>query len=230
MQKKAIVLLSGGIDSAVALALTINKYGKENVETLVFNYGQRNINEIKYSKLLSEHYGVENTLLDISNIFSMGNSSLLKNSSNDLSHLTYEEQVKKSGEMKTNTNIPFRNGVFLSIAASIAISKNMDVVVYGIHFEPGIVIDLYPDCTKEFNDYMYNSIYVGSGKQITIEAPFVNILKPEVVKIGIELKIPFEKIWTCYDNQEYACGKCNSCKDRINAFKANNYIDPIKYL
>ncbi len=227
--KKALVLLSGGIDSAVALAVAVEKYGKENVETLTFNYGQKNINEIKYSKKLSNHYGVNNVLLNISSIFKHGNSSLLKCSNKELSHLTYNEQVKINGTLKVDTNIPFRNGIFLSIATFIAASRNLDVIVYGIHFEPGIVIDLYPDCTDIFNKSMYTAIFKGSGNKVKIEAPFVNILKPDVVKIGIKYNVPFEKTWTCYDNGKYACGKCNSCQDRITSFKQNNFEDPIKY-
>lgn len=228
--KKSLVLLSGGIDSAVALALTIKEHKKENVEAITFDYGQKNHNEIAYSKKLAEHYGITNTIINISNLFKFSNSSLLNHSTKELSHLTYDEQVIKNNAIHTDTNVPFRNGLFLSIAASYAISKNIDNIVYGIHSEIGVVRDLYPDCSKEFNENIAKAIYAGSGNKVTVVAPLVKHYKKDVVGLGIELEVPFEKTWTCYDNKEHPCGKCNSCQDRLKAFADNNSKDPIEYL
>lgn len=226
---KAVVLLSGGIDSAVALADTINKFGKENVEAMVFDYGQRNSNELIYSKKISDYYNIKNTCVDISNLFCYSNSSLLKHSTKEISHLEYDKQVEINNSKNVDTNVPFRNGLFLSIASSYAISREIDYIVYGIHYENGIAHDLYPDCSEEFNDTIANAIYVGSGKMVSVLAPLVQYTKKDIIKLGIEYKVPFDLTWTCYDNKEFACGKCNSCKDRLKAFEENNFIDPIKY-
>lgn len=225
---KALVLLSGGIDSAVVLAKTVNDYGKENVETVTYNYGQTNSNEIKYAQLLSDHYGVKNVVVDITNLFKYSNSSLLKHSEIEISHKTYDEQAKeKLDNEEISSNVPFRNGLFLSIATSIAISKNIQHIIYGIHREYGVAVKLYYDISPEFNNAMNKAILIGSGNKVEIFAPFKDITKDEIIRIGIALKVPFEKTWTCYVNGKKPCGLCNSCQDRNKAFKENIYDDPL---
>lgn len=224
--KKALVMLSGGIDSAVALAVAINKFGKNNVLSITFDYNQTNKKEIEYSKKLSQYYGIDNELINIKDIFLYSNSSILSHSNKKISHKTYEEQLENNKEKIIDTNVPFRNGLFLSVAVSYALSKKIDVVVYGIHYEVGVMHDIYPDCSPEFNKYMNKAIYYGSGKKVSILAPLVNITKTEVVKKGIKLNVPFKLTWTCYENGKIPCGKCNSCQDRKKAFLENDYIDP----
>lgn len=228
--ERALVLLSGGIDSAVSLAIAINKYGESNVETITFDYGQRNNNEIKFSKLLSKHYKVKNVLINVSNLFQYSNSSLLKHSTKKLSYDTYEKQIEnKNAKDDVGTVVPFRNGLFLSIAASYAISQNIDYIYYGIHYEVGVAHSLYPDCSEDFNQAINDAIFIGSGKKVSVIAPLVKKTKKEIIKLGIDYNVPFEKTWTCYDNKNLACGKCNSCQDRIKAFRENNVMDPIEY-
>lgn len=227
---KSVVLLSGGIDSAVALALTIKKTKKENVESITFDYGQKNYNEILYSQKLAKHYGITNTIIKISDLFKYSDSSLLSHSTKELSHLSYDKQVENNKSNQVDTNVPFRNGLFLSIVASYAISRNIDTIVYGIHYEIGIAHDLYPDCSETFNQNISQAIFTGSGEKVSVIAPLVKYTKKDIIRLGIELEVPFEKTWTCYDNQKYSCGKCNSCQDRIKAFSENNYEDPIKYI
>ena len=228
--KKAVVLLSGGIDSTTALAMAIKKYGKENVSSIAFNYGQRNINELKSSKKIAKYYGVDNRIINIKDIFSFSDSALLNHSKKLPPHTTYEEQVETNKEIKTDMNVPFRNGLFLSIACSYALSNNIDVIVYGAHLEVGVVHELYPDCSQEFNKNINKAIYAGSGKKVKIWAPLINITKNDIIGKAIKLKIPFTLTWTCYESNKYACGKCNSCRDRIAGFKINNSEDPIKYM
>ena len=225
--EKVLVLLSGGIDSAVSLALAIDKYGKENVFTITFDYGQKNSNEIKFSQLLANHYEVKNVLLGVSSLFKYSDSSLLNHSSKTLSHDSYEKQVENNEEV--STVVPFRNGLFLSVAASYALSQNIDLIYYGIHYEVGVAHQLYPDCSDDFNEAINKAIYVGTGEKVRVIAPLVDKTKKEVIKLGYTMHVPFEKTWTCYDNHDISCGMCNSCQDRIKAFKANGLIDPIKY-
>lgn len=90
-----------------------------------------------------------------------------------------------------STYVPFRNGLFLSSAASIALSKGCEVIYYGAHSDDAAG-SAYPDCSDEFNKAMNEAIYLGSGKQLKIEAPFINKTKSQVVKIGLDLKVPYE--------------------------------------
>ena len=187
---KALVLFSGGIDSTTALGLAINKYGKDQVIALSVSYGQKHDKEIKAAIAVAKYYGVEHLFLDLSKIFQYSNCSLLQQSTEDIPEESYAEQISKTnGDKPVSTYVPFRNGLFLSSAASIALSK---------------------DC----------------GHQLKIEAPFVNVSKAEVVRIGLELGVPYELTWSCYEGGEKPCGKCGTCIDRAAAFQANQMEDP----
>ena len=93
----------------------------------------------------------------------------------------------------------------------------------------GVAHSLYPDCSEDFNQAINDAISIGSGKKVSVIAPLVKKTKKEIIKLGIDYNVPFEKTWTCYDNKNLACGKCNSCQDRIKAFRENNVMDPIEY-
>ena len=121
--------------------------------------------------------------------------------------------------------VPFRNGLFLSSAASIALSKECGVIYYGAHADDSAGF-AYPDCSPVFNQAMNEAIWEGSGHQLKIEAPFVNVSKAEVVRIGLELGVPYELTWSCYEGGEKPCGKCGTCIDRAAAFQANHVEDP----
>jgi len=228
--KKVLVLFSGGIDSTICLALAIKKYKKKNVETIGFYYGQKNEKELLNSKKIIEYYGVPYKQIDISNIFKFSDSSMLKTSNKNIPHISYDEQYKnlKNNE-DVSTNVPFRNGVMLSISTAYAISKNISEIYYGIHQEEGIARTLYPDCDEDFNMAMNLATYLGSGKKVKVCAPLSAMLKKEIIKIGFDLKVPYELTWTCYEDGDIACGKCTACKDRIKGFKSNNKIDPLQY-
>jgi 7-cyano-7-deazaguanine synthase len=113
----------------------------------------------------------------------------------------------------------------LSSAASIALSKGCEVIYYGAHADDAAG-SAYPDCSTEFNDAMNKAIYVGSGKQLRIEAPFVTWTKAQVVREGLRLKVPYEYTWSCYEGGEKPCGVCGTCRDRAAAFEANGVSDP----
>lgn len=222
---KALVLFSGGVDSTTCLGLAVKKYGKENVIALSISYGQKHSREIEAAKAVAEYYGVEKIDLDLSLIFQFSDCSLLKNSSEEIPHESYSEQLKKTDGSPVSTYVPFRNGLFLSSAASIALSKNCEVIYYGAHSDDAAG-NAYPDCSAVFNDAMNTAIYEGSGRQIKIEAPFVGMTKAEVVKTGLELGVPYELTWSCYEGGEKPCGVCGTCIDRAKAFELNGVKDP----
>lgn len=223
---KALVLSSGGVDSTTALGLAVKKYGKENVIALSVSYGQKHDKEIRAAIAVAEFYDVEHLFLDLSRIFQYSNCSLLVQSDQEIPQASYAEQIEETnGEKPVSTYVPFRNGLFLSSAASIALSKDCEVIYYGAHSDDSAG-SAYPDCSPVFNRAMNEAIWEGSGRQLRIEAPFVSLTKAEVVKMGLEIGVPYELTWSCYEGKEKPCGKCGTCIDRAKAFAENHMEDP----
>lgn len=222
----ALVLTSGGVDSTTALALAVEKYGREHVIALSVSYGQKHDKELQAAKAVAEYYGVEQLFLDLGLIFQYSNCSLLKGSSEEIPEESYASQIEKTGgEKPVITYVPFRNGLFLSAAASIALSRECGVIYYGAHADDAAGC-AYPDCSAVFNRAMGEAIYEGSGRQLTIEAPFVGKSKKEIVAVGLALGVPYELTWSCYEGAGKPCGKCGTCIDRAAAFAANGVEDP----
>jgi 7-cyano-7-deazaguanine synthase len=225
---KALVFFSGGLDSTTALALAISKYGKENVVALSISYGQKHIKEIEASNKIARYYDVEHIFLDLAKIFEYSNCSLLsQNSDIAIPEGEYAKQLQEQNGA-LSTYVPFRNGLFLSSAASIALSKDCNIIYYGAHADDAAG-EAYPDCSEEFTKAINEAIYLGSGKKVSVVGPFVNMHKADIVKLGLELNVPYELTWSCYEGHDKACGKCGTCLDRIKAFEANGVKDPIEY-
>lgn len=222
---RALVLFSGGVDSTTCLALAIDQYGRENVTALSIAYGQKHEKEIEASRKIADYYKVEHLYLDLAEIFQYSDCSLLSHSDQEIPREAYASQLEKTDGKPVSTYVPFRNGLFLSSAASIALSKGCSVIYYGTHSDDAAG-NAYPDCSDAFNQAMGQAIYLGSGNQLTIEAPFVNWTKADVVKKGLELAVPYELTWSCYEGGEKPCGKCGTCIDRAEAFAKNGVKDP----
>ncbi len=225
---KCLVLSSGGLDSTVALAKAIKTYGKDNVVALSISYGQKHDKEIKASNNVCAYYGVEHIYLDLAEIFKYSNCSLLKASDEEIPLESYNEQLKERNGHPVTTYVPFRNGLFLSSASSIALSKGCNVIYYGAHKDDAAG-NAYPDCSKEFTKAMADAIYLGSGNELKLEGPFVNMAKKDIVALGTKLNVPFNLTWSCYMGADKACGKCGTCIDRKEAFRLNGLKDPIDY-
>ena len=224
---KILVLSSGGVDSTTCLAMAVAEVGAENVLALSVYYGQKHDKEIQAAKKVAEYYGVERMELDLSVIFAGSNCSLLKQSTEDIPLESYAQQIEEThGEKPVSTYVPFRNGLFLSSAASIALSHGCSKIMYGAHADDAAGA-AYPDCSLDFVNAMNQAIYLGSGNQLTIEAPFVSLTKADVVKKGLELGVPYELTWSCYEGGEKPCGKCGTCIDRMRAFELNGVVDPL---
>ena len=225
---KALVLFSGGLDSSTCLALAVKKHGRENVTALSIYYGQKHDKEIKAADAVCEHYNVEHITLDLSTMFQFSDCTLLQHSDGEIPEESYAEQLAKTDGKPVSTYVPFRNGLFLSSASAIALSKGCSKIYYGAHSDDAAG-NAYPDCSEAFNNAMNTAIYEGSGKQLTIEAPFINLTKAQVVNKGLEIGVPYELTWSCYEGHEKACGKCGTCIDRKAAFELNGVSDPIEY-
>ena len=221
---KALVLFSGGVDSTTCLAIAGEKYGKNNVIALSISYGQKHTKEIQAAEKIAEYYGVELKKLDLARIFEGSDCSLLSSSSEDIPKESYAEQLKKTDGKPVSTYVPFRNGLFLSCAASVALSNGCEEIYYGIHTDDAAG-NAYPDCSEEFNNAINSAIYIGSGNALKVTAPFVNMKKADIVAEGLKLKVPYKMTWSCYEGGEKPCGVCGTCRDRIAAFRANGITE-----
>ena len=223
---KALVLFSGGVDSSTCLAIAVAKYGAKEVLALSVSYGQKHSKELEAAQKIAEYYDVMLKTIDLSKIFEDSNCSLLQGSTEDIPTESYDEQLKKSGGSPVSTYVPFRNGLFLSCAASVALSHGCEEIYYGAHSDDAAG-NAYPDCSSEFNDSINRAIFIGSGDRLTVCAPFIGLSKAEVVKRGLELGVPYELTWSCYSGTEKPCGVCGTCRDRIAAFEKNGVTDPL---
>ena len=223
---KCVVLLSGGVDSTTCLAMALTKYKKEDVLALTAYYGQKHVKELEAARKVAAYYGVQQQEVNLSQAFSLSDCSLLQGSHKAIAHESYADQLaKKGGEGTVDTYVPFRNGLFLSFAAAVAVSVGAEVIYYGAHADDAAG-RAYPDCTPEFETAMNTAIYEGSGRTCHLEAPLLSWNKAGVVKEGLRLGAPYELTWSCYEGGDKPCGVCGTCRDRAVAFAANGVKDP----
>ena len=228
MSKKALVLSSGGVDSTTCISIAIDELGSENVSTVSVFYGQKHSKELECAKKIAEYYGVKHYELDLSAIFKYSNCPLLSQSTEEIVHESYAEQIAKNGEGMVRTYVPFRNGLMLSAVASLAVSIYPDDMVdiyLGVHADDAAG-RAYADCSEEFTDAIGKAINIGTYEKVNLRAPLVNLSKAEVVREGLELGTPYELTWSCYEGGETPCGTCGTCIDRAIAFKLNDISDP----
>jgi 7-cyano-7-deazaguanine synthase len=211
---KCIVVLSGGPDSAV-VAYWAKKQGFL-VNCLSFKYGQIAEKETAQARLIAEKLGTPIKVIDLSSLreIFIGVTSLC------------DPNIALTSEFTTPIVVPFRNAIFLSIAVSYAAAICAKQIFYGAH---GSDAANYPDCRKEFYESLEKTAKLGTEANIKIKAPFSNIPKSELLKIGVTLGVPFELTWSCYLEKEKHCGKCESCINRKNAFREAKIPDPTQY-
>lgn len=220
---KALVLLSGGVDSATCLALAVERYGKDNVVALSSEYGQKHSKESEYAQKIADYYGVKRLVIDLSNTMEYSDCSLLKHSNKEIAKGAYSEQT--DGKTPVSTYVPFRNGLFLSVAATIGLSIGASEIWYGAHADDAAGA-AYPDCSMDFVRKINAAITEGTADMIHVVAPYVSVNKAEVVKDGLRMGVPYELTWSCYCGGDKPCGKCGTCIDRKIAFEKNGVKDP----
>lgn len=226
---KALVLSSGGLDSTTCVGLAVQRLGSENVITASLYYGQKHDKELECARRVAEFYNVRHIEEDISNVmrYAKGVCTLMKGG-NDIEHSSYAEQIAKNGEGRVATYVPFRNGLLLSVAAAYADSlfPGEDVeIYYGAHADDAAG-NAYADCSPEFASAMDEAINIGTYGKIHVKRPLINMNKAEVVKTGLEIRVPYELTWSCYEGGNRPCNKCGTCIDRAEAFRANGIKDP----
>jgi len=222
MNKKAVIIASGGIDSSTLLYKMVSEGSQ--VYALTFIYGQRHLKEIDSAIRISEGLEILHKVVDISAMKELLLGSALTDSNVEVPEVP--ETVDHYETLKA-TIVPNRNAIFLSIAIGYAVSIGANHVFFGAHFSDRGV---YPDCRKEFVDAFQNSERLATDNpDLVIDAPFVEMDKSEIVKLGAELGVPFVDTWTCYKGGEVHCGVCSSCRERKRAFVESNIVDPTEY-
>jgi 7-cyano-7-deazaguanine synthase len=219
--KKAVVLLSGGLDSAVALALA-KSYGFE-VHALSFDYGQRHQRELESARKVAASNKVASHQIVAMSLAGWGGSSLTDSS-------LQLENGDVDREDIPATYVPARNMIFLSMAASMAEAIGAYDIFIGIS---EVDYSGYVDCRQGFIDAMENAINMGTvcaveeGNPIRVHTPFIDITKAEEIEIGKELNVDFALTWSCYKGDIKPCGECDSCLLRAKAFNEAGIPDPL---
>ena len=211
-----LVILSGGMDSATCLAIA-NRIHPEKVTALTFDYGQIHTKELISARELGWHYDIDVRTINLNGLASNFKTALAKDSDIEI--------PDHASAGIPATYVPFRNTIMLSIALGYAESWGYRHIFYGAN-----IIDYsgYPDCRPDYVDVMNMLPYVHNVR-IEIEAPIIYLSKSDVVKLGNELNVPWEKTWSCYRGERKACGKCPSCEYRLKGFNEAKMIDPIAY-
>jgi len=217
---KAVVLLSGGMDSATTLAVALQDF--PDVETVSIDYNQRHLRELTSAKDVAEFFSVRHTIVDLSlaDIFK-GASSSQTDAAIEVPEGHYADE-----SMKT-TVVPNRNMVLLSIAGAVAISRGAEFLYYGAHAGDHAI---YPDCRPQFAQAMAKAFLLCDWKQLHLLTPFMNKTKADIVTIGAQLNVPFGLTYSCYKGELLThCGKCGTCVERREAFIEAGIPDPTMY-
>lgn len=216
-QEKAVVIYSGGMDSFTLLNKVV-KAGYD-VYALTFNYGQKHVKEVEVAKTVCQQLNVPHKILDISPINELMQSSSLVGSE-EVPEGHYEAENMKS------TVVPNRNMILLSLAIGYAVDIKAGKVYYGAHSGDHAI---YPDCRPEFVHAMNAVAGIANYEHVSIETPYLNSSKGEILKDGLSMGLSYEHTWTCYNGREKACGKCGACVERLEAFEENQATDPLAY-
>jgi len=225
MPKKAITLISGGLDSCVASFIAKDK--GYQLYAISFRYGQRHEKELECAKKIGKKLGVkEHKIVDID--FNQFSKATLIDSKSDK---IQNHDLKDIGKEIPTTYVPGRNTIFLSLALAYAESIDADAIFIGVN---AVDYSGYPDCRPEYISAYQQMVNLATkkgieGQPIKIETPLLHLKKSDIIKSGLKLKAPLEDTWSCYRGKMKACGRCDSCLLRLKGFKDAKTKDPIPY-
>ncbi|MCL2642636.1 MAG: 7-cyano-7-deazaguanine synthase QueC [Candidatus Bathyarchaeota archaeon] len=212
--KKCVVVLSGGPDSAI-VAYWAKNQGYQ-VYPLTFKYGQIAAKETLAAQKIAENLSTNTKIIDL---------SALKDIFNQTTALV-NRNIPLTSEFTPTIIVPFRNAIFLSVAVAYATTVEADNIFYGAH---GSDEPFFPDSRREFYEAFEKAARLGTEQNINIHAPYSDKKKFELFKIGATLNVPLEITWSCYLDGEKHCGLCESCVNRKKAFYESNIADPTEY-
>lgn len=219
---KAIVLFSGGLDSTTVLAYALNK--NYDVYPLTITYGQRHSIELKQSLETLKKYGLEKKAVNFNlDLSPYKNCSLIN---------TDLEVPETDDEGIPSTYVPSRNIIFLSIASGFAETLGAQRILIGVN---SVDYSGYPDCRPEFIEAMNRTLSVGTKlgveNGLLIEAPLMDLTKKEIIEMGLSLDVDYSLTHSCYnpDKTGKSCGKCDSCRLRLEGFRQAGVEDPLDY-
>ncbi len=217
MEKRLVVLLSGGMDTTTLTYDVVDRgYG---VYPISFHYGQKHGKELDMAGATCSKLGLVHKVLDMDVLGEVAPSALTRERI-EIPKGHYEEEGMKA------TVVPNRNMVLLALATSYAIGIKADSVWYGAHRGDHAI---YPDCRKVFVEAMGRAVRLCDWEKIELEVPYLAWNKEKVLRRGLELGVDCSLTWTCYKGEELACGECGSCTERLEAFRKVGIKDPIKY-
>jgi 7-cyano-7-deazaguanine synthase len=221
-ERRAVVVLSGGLDSTT-MAYSLRAQGY-TLAAISFDYGQRHRKELEFAERISAGLGASWTLIDL---HAAGLTSVLGGSA-----LTDESVAVPDGhyadESMRITVVPNRNAIMLSIACALAVTREAGAVAFGAHTGDHFI---YPDCRPEFVRAFATMVNLAVEGLASIEilTPFLSMTKADIVKLGNELHVPFERTWSCYKGGALHCGTCGTCYERREAFALAQLVDPTAY-
>ncbi len=215
---KIVLIHSGGMDSTTLLYWLRNN-GNE-VKALGIFYGQRHATELDMAAALCEEIDVPFDIADLGALQTLLAGSSLTSPEIEVPEGHYEDESMKA------TVVPNRNMIMLSVAIGHAISLGYSNVGYAAHAGDHAI---YPDCRPAFAQAMAEVAGVCSYEPVTLHRPFIDMSKAQVVEMGVKLKVPYEKTWSCYKGEDVHCGKCGTCVERIEAFQLAVVKDPTVY-
>ena len=225
---KAVVLLSGGMDSCVCAAVACTEHGAANVALLHASYGQRTESrELRAFREIADFYRITQRLMvRLDHFRAIGGSALT-----DASIAVPENELGQTGSHGSEipvTYVPFRNAHFLSVGVSWAEAVGASAIYIGAVAEDS---SGYPDCRPEYYRVFQELIRAGTRPETRIEimTPVIGLKKSEIIRKGGELGAPLHLTWSCYQNEEEACGACDSCLLRLRAFSEAGIADPVPY-
>ena len=220
--RRAVAVVSGGLDSTV-MAYSLRAEGYD-LAAISFDYGQRHRKELEFAERVSIDLGASWTLIDL---HAAGLTSILPGSA-----LTDEAIAVPDGhyadESMRVTVVPNRNAIMLSIACALAVTRDAAAVAFGAHTGDHFI---YPDCRPEFVRAFASMVNLAVEGLATIEilTPFLTMTKADIVKMGADLHVPFERTWSCYKGGALHCGTCGTCYERREAFAIAHVVDPTVY-
>lgn len=222
---KAVVLLSGGLDSTTVLAYALSQ-GYE-VTALSVRYGQRHSRELDSARAVAKHYGIKNHVVLDLDLSYLRNSALV---SKDVD-VPMRDSAEGIGSEIPVTYVPARNILMLSLAAGLCETEGGEAIFIGAN---AVDYSGYPDCRPEFFHAFEEVLRVGTkagveGRLIRIETPILRMSKADIVRLAKKLGAPLELTWSCYNGKEKACGRCESCLLRLKGFEEAGETDPVPY-